>query len=88
MLMNEFLDQDFTPEYLELAADKNGEDYYLKMMVAWYFATSLAKQYESALPFLEKKRLDPWTHNKAIQKSIESFRVSPENKDILRKLKI
>ena len=88
MLMNEFLDKDFNPEYLELAADKKGEDYYLKMMVAWYFATALAKQYESALPFLEEKRLEPWTHNKAIQKAIESFRVSPEHKEYLRTLKI
>ncbi|MBP5707124.1 MAG: DNA alkylation repair protein [Spirochaetales bacterium] len=88
MLMNEFLDKDFKPEYLELAADKKGEDYYLRMMVAWYFATALAKQYESALLFLEEKRLEPWTHNKAIQKAIESFRVSPEHKEYLRTLKI
>ena len=87
MLMNEFLDADFREEYLALAASPQGEDYYLKMMVAWYFATALAKQYDAALPYLEESRLDPWIHNKSIQKALESYRVSEEHKEYLRGLK-
>ncbi|MBQ3922990.1 MAG: DNA alkylation repair protein, partial [Spirochaetales bacterium] len=64
------------------------EDYYLKMMAAWYFATALAKQYEATLPFIECRKLEPWTHNKAIQKAIESYRISPEHKEYLKTLKV
>lgn len=88
MLMNEFLDADFKPEYLDLVAQKRGDDYYLKMMVAWYFATALAKQYDATLPVIESRRLVPWTHNKAIQKAVESFRVTDEHKAYLRTLRI
>ena len=88
MLMNEFLDEDFKPEYLEWIASKRGEDYYLKMMVAWFFATALAKQYEASLPFIENRSLEPWTHNKAIQIALESYRVSDEHKALLRTLRI
>lgn len=88
MLMNEFLDADFKPEYLDWVAEKRGEDYYLKMMVAWYFATALAKQYDATLPVIESHRLEPWTHNKAIQKAIESFRVTDEHKAYLRTLRV
>ncbi|MCR5032589.1 MAG: DNA alkylation repair protein [Lachnospiraceae bacterium] len=84
MLMNEFLDSDFKPEYLELVATKEGEDYYLKMMIAWFFATALAKQYDATLPYIREHRLDDWTHKKAIQKAIESFRVSEEHKAELK----
>ena len=87
ILMNEFLDDDFKPEYLKLASEKKGDDYYLKMMVAWYFATALAKQYDATITYFENHILDPWTHNKAIQKAIESFRVSDEHKAYLRTLK-
>ena len=87
MLMNEYLDANFKPEYLELAASKTGEDYYLKMMVAWFFATALAKQYDAALPYLENHRLPDWTHKKAIQKALESFRVPDEHKAYLRTLR-
>ena len=87
MLMNEYLDADFRPEYLELAASKTGEDYYLKMMVAWFFATALAKQYDETLPYLENHRLPEWTHKKAIQKALESFRVTEEHKAYLRTLR-
>lgn len=87
MLMNEYLDADFRPEYLELAASKTGEDYYLKMMVAWFFATALAKQYDETLPYLENHRLPEWTHKKAIQKALESFRVTEEHKACLRTLR-
>ena len=65
MLMNEFLDDDFKEEYLEWVASKKGEDYYLKMMVAWYFATALAKQYDASVVYIENRRLEAWTHNKA-----------------------
>ena len=87
MLMNEFLDKDFKPEYLKWVCAKKGEDYYLKMMVAWYFATALAKQYDASIVYFEKRKLDEWCHKKAIQKAIESFRVSDEHKDYLRSLK-
>jgi len=70
-----------------VASVRPGE-YYIDMMIAWYFATALAKQYDAVLPYLEKRRLDPWTHNKTIQKAIESYRITPEQKDYLRTLKI
>jgi 3-methyladenine DNA glycosylase AlkD len=88
MLMTHYLDEDFVPAFLELAASVRSEEYYVRMMVAWYFATALAKQYDAALPFLEDCRLDAWTHNKTIRKAIESWRVSSERKDCLRKLAI
>jgi len=87
MLMNHFLDEDFRPEYLDWVAGIETEEYYLRMMQAWYFATALAKQYNAALPYIEQKRLEPWTHNKAIQKSVESYRVSDERKAYLRTLR-
>ena len=88
MLMSHFLDEDFREEYLSLVSDIRSEEYYVNMMIAWYFATALAKQYEAALPYLENRRLDPWVHNKTIQKAVESFRVSDEHKACLRALKI
>ena len=84
MLMNEFLGDDFKAEYLDWVASKTGEDYYLKMMAAWFFATALAKQYDAAVVYIEQRRLDPWTHKKAIQKAVESFRVSDEHKEYLK----
>jgi len=87
MLMNEFLDNDFKNEYLELVASKKGDDYYLKMMVAWYFATALAKRYDETIIYIENHRLVEWEHNKAIQKALESFRVTEEHKAYLRTLK-
>lgn len=87
MLMNEFLGEDFRPEYPEWVAAKRGDDYYLKMMIAWYFATALAKQYDACVPFIEQEKLDAWSHNKAIQKAAESFRVSEEHKAYLKTLK-
>ena len=85
--MNEFLGEDFKPEYLKWVASKKGEDYYLKMMIAWYFATALAKQYDASIKYFEEHRLDEWTHKKAIQKAIESYRVSEEHKEYLKSLK-
>ena len=84
MLMNEYLGDDFKEEYLELVAFKKGEDYYLKMMLAWYFATALAKQYEASVKYIEERRLDEWVHKKAIQKAVESYRVSDEHKEYLK----
>ena len=93
ILMNEFLGEDFKTEYADLVVSRmskkgEAEDYYLKMMAAWYFATALAKNWDQVLPFIEHQKLDPWTHNKAIQKALESFRVSDDHKEYLRKLKV
>jgi 3-methyladenine DNA glycosylase AlkD len=87
MLMNEYLGDDFKEEYLELVASKKGDDYYLKMMVAWYFATALAKRYDESVKYIEGRRLDEWVHKKAIQKAIESYRVTEEHKEYLRSLR-
>ena len=88
MLMEHYLDEDFDPVYPEMAAAVRSDEYYVNMMIAWYFATALAKQYDAVLPYIENRRLDEWTHNKAIRKSIESFRITPEQKDYLRTLVI
>ena len=87
MLMQHFLDDDFEPEYLKMAAEIRSDEYYVNMMIAWYFATALAKQYDAALPFFENQKLDTWTHNKAIQKALESCRITPESKEHLKSLK-
>lgn len=88
MLMKYFLDDGFNESYLKLAAGIKSEEYYINMMLAWYFSTALAKQYNTAVKFIEDKKLSAWVHNKAIQKAIESFRVSPEQKAYLKTLKI
>ena len=88
LLMQYFLDDEFKSEYLEKVAAVQSEEYYIKMMVAWYFATALAKQWDATLPFIKEKRLEGWTHNKAIQKAIESYRITPEQKNLLRGMKI
>lgn len=87
MLMEHFLDEDFDLQYPETVAGLRSEEYYINMMIAWYFATALAKQYEAVLPFLENGRLALWTHNKAIQKAAESLRITPEQKAYLKTLK-
>ena len=87
MLMTFYLDAAFRPEYLDWVAELRSDEYYVNMMIAWYFATALAKQYNAALPILEEGRLAPWTHHKAIQKAIESDRIKPEQKEYLRRLK-
>ncbi len=87
MLMSFFLDGDFKPEYLEIPAAVRSEEYYVNMMLAWFFATALAKQWDAALPYLENCRLDVWTHNKTIQKARESLRITPEQKELLARLK-
>ena len=88
LLMRYFLDEKFLPRYHELVAGVKRDEYYIKMMQAWYFATALAKQYEATLPFIENHRLEPWVHNKTIQKAVESFRVSDEHKNYMRTLKV
>lgn len=84
MLMQLYLDEAFRPEYPALVAAVESEEYYVNMMRAWYFTTALAKQYETALPYIEEQRLDIWTHNKTIQKAVESYRITPEQKAYLR----
>ena len=88
MLMEHFLDEDFDPAYPEMVAKIRSDEYYVNMMVAWYFATALAKQYKTVISYIEDQRLDVWTHNKAIQKSVESNRITPEQKMYLKSLKI
>lgn len=88
MLMNYFLDERFCAEYLDLVANVKSEKYYVQMMIAWFFATALAKQYDAAAEIIRAGKLENWTHNKAIQKATESFRVTFEHKEELRKLKI
>lgn len=87
MLMEHFLDEDFKTSYLTKVSKIRSEEYYVNMMIAWYFATALAKQYEDTLPFIEKQKLDKWTHNKSIQKAVESYRITPEQKEYLKTLK-
>lgn len=86
-LMSEYLDEDFSPELPELAASVESEEYYVRMMVAWYFATALAKQWDAVIPYMEQHRLCQWTHRKTIQKATESFRITEEQKSYLRSLR-
>jgi len=88
MLMCFYLDEKFDVAFLETISVIRSDEYYIKMMVAWYFATALAKQFDAALPYITERKLDVWTHNKAIQKSIESYRITAEQKAFLRELKI
>ena len=88
MLLEHYLDDAFSLEYPEMVAGLRSSEYYVNIMIAWYFATALAKQYEVILPFIENRRLDTWTHNKAIQKALESYRITPEQKEYLKGLKI
>ena len=87
MLMEHFLDEDFDPIYPEMVATVRSEEYYIRMMIAWYFATALAKRYDAVLPYLKQEKLDVWTHNKAIQKAVESYRITEEQKIYLKSLK-
>ena len=87
MLMEHYLDEAFDCSYPEMVAELRSDEYYINMMIAWYFATALAKQYESILPFLEQHQLAVWTHNKTIQKAVESYRITSEQKEYLKSLK-
>ena len=86
MLMSHYLDDDFKAEYLEIPAKVRSEEYYVNMMIAWFFATALAKQWDAAIPYLEKKRLSEWVHKKTIQKARESYRITDEQKAYLKTL--
>ena len=83
-LMSLYLDEDFKPEYLELAASVRSEEYYVNMMMAWYFATALAKQWEATVPYIEQRKLPQWVHRKTIQKAVESYRITSEQKTYLK----
>lgn len=87
-LMRYFLGDSFKPEYAVAVASVSSNEYYVNMMRAWYFATALAKNYDEVLPFIESKKLDRWSHNKSIQKAVESYRITPEQKQYLKTLKI
>lgn len=88
MLMSFYLDEHFKEDYLKMVAEVKSDEYYLKMMIAWYFATALAKKWDSSIKYIEDKKLDIWTHNKTIQKATESYRIKDEDKAYLRSLKI
>ena len=88
VFMRYFLDDEFSKEYSDLIANIRSDEYYVNMMIAWYFATALAKQYSLTVVYLEEKRLDKWVHNKTIQKARESYRVTDENKAYLKNLRI
>ena len=88
MLMQHYLDDDFNSAYPKLVAAIKSGEYYINMMRAWYFATALAKQYDAIIPYIEQKKLDPWTHNKAIQKAVESYRITPEQKEYLKTFRL
>ncbi len=88
MLMTHFLDSDFSEDCLELVAAVKGQDYYIRMGIAWYFATALAKQWDSTIVYLQNQKLDPWVHNKTIQKAIESCRITLEQKNYLRTMRV
>ncbi len=88
MLMSHFLDEDFNPRYLDMVAEIKSDEYYVTMMIAWFFATALAKQWESTVVFIENKKLDVTVHNKTIQKAVESYRITDKQKQYLRSLKI
>ena len=84
MLMQHYLDQDFKPEYLELVSKIKSEEYYVNMMIAWFYATALAKQYDSTIKYIEDNKLDIWVHNKTIQKALESYRITDKQKEYLK----
>ena len=88
ILMANYLGEDFKPEYLNLPADLRSDEYYVNVMTAWLFAEALTKQWDTAVTYLENHRLDPWTHNKTIQKACESYRIPDERKAYLRTLKV
>ena len=89
MLLKYYLDAPlFNPKYLEAVAEVKSDEYYVNMMKAWYIATALAKQYDAVLPILQEKLMDSWSHNKAIQKARESYRITPQQKEYLSTLKV
>lgn len=87
VLMRLYLDEDFRPEYPEWVIGVSSEEYYVNMMIAWYLATALVKQWDTVIPYLEERRLSPWVHRKTIQKAVESYRITPEQKGYLKGLR-
>ena len=87
-LMNYYLGEDFKEEHIDAVSKVKLDDYYVQMMIAWYLATGLAKNYNDFIKAIENKKFTPFIHNKAIQKAIESYRVSDEHKEYLRSLKV
>ena len=87
VMMRLFLDKDFKEEYIQFVAGVNSEEYYVNMMIAWYMATALAKQWDAAIPYIQEHRLSEWVHRKSIQKAVESYRITPEQKDYLKGLR-
>lgn len=88
LLMKLYLGENFKPEYAELVSKIKSDEYYINMMLAWYFATALAKQYDAVIPYITQRRLDKWVHNKTIQKAVESYRIPPETKAYFKTFKI
>lgn len=88
MYLSYYLDEYFKKAHLKQVSDIYSEEYYVNMMIAWYFATALAKQWDATIPYLEKKKLSPWVHNKTIQKAIESYRITNQQKEYLRTLRV
>lgn len=84
LLMRLYLEDDFKPEYMEMVAGVQSEEYYVNMMIAWYFATALAKQWDMAVGYIEQHRLSDWVHKKTIQKAVESYRITDEQKQYLK----
>ena len=87
MLMSYYLDEDFKEEYLKIPTEIHSDEYYVKMMIAWFFATALAKQWDATIPYIEDDKLDKWIHNKTIQKARESYRITENQKEYLKTLK-
>ena len=87
VMMRLFLDEDFKEEYIQLVAGVKSEEYYVNMMIAWYMATALAKQWDAAIPYIQEHRLSEWVHRKSIQKAVESYRITPEQKEYLKGLR-
>lgn len=87
VMMRLFLDEDFKEEYIQLVAGVKSEEYYVNMMIAWYMATALAKQWDAAIPYIQEHRLSEWVHRKSIHKAVESYRITPEQKDYLKGLR-
>lgn len=87
MLMSHYLDEDYNPEYLKMPAQVKTDEYYVRMMIAWFFATALAKQWDTTIPYIKENKLDKWVHNKIIQKARESYRITQEQKEYLKSLK-
>ncbi len=88
MLMRLYLDEDFKPEYAGLVASVTSKEYYVNMMIAWYMATALAKQWDVIIPYVEEHRFSDWVHRKTIQKAVESYRITDEQKRYLRSLRV